>query len=576
MPATNGLHPLQGVSLSVRRFKCFGEDGGGFTDFQPINVIIRRNNTGKSALIDVVELCISSGGSYDDRKHAWQNFPFDVLVSQCLDEQSLRAVFKENLSGGGIPGNNHWTFGCQFVGHDLCRNYGPGWTPRIESGPDFSAIPTANREKYLADLASTATWPFQDLILLRVAAERDVRQENRETKLTLAPNGTGTTNLIRAVINSEDLPREEVERGLLEDLNEVYRGDSEFSQIICQEDNNGLWELFLREEKKGNIRLSQSGSSLRSIFFILSMLRLRSFVAKIDWTKVVLAIEEPENNLHPALMRRLLNFLADIRDEKAFTLLITTHSPIGIDWSAGRSDSQIIHVQHDGQAATSHTAIGYRAGRDILDDLDVRAADILQANGIIWVEGPSDRIYIRRWLDLVSNGRLKETVHYAIMFYAGKLLSHVNVLPPDEEDALISLLLINRNAAVVIDSDRHLGTPSGRKPRARLNNTKLRIKDEVANIGGFVWVTEGREVENYTPIEVYARVVGKRAPRVDKYAQIAKLPLLREFKTNKVAIAHAVAPETREADLIGHLDIWSRLNELCTRIDRWNGIRAPE
>ncbi len=32
----------------------------------------------------------------------------------------------------------------------------------------------------------------------------------------------------------------------------------------------------------------------------------------------------------------------------------------------------------------------------ILSDIGFKASDILQANGVIWVEGPSDRIYINR------------------------------------------------------------------------------------------------------------------------------------------------------------------------------------
>lgn len=36
----------------------------------------------------------------------------------------------------------------------------------------------------------------------------------------------------------------------------------------------------------------------------------------------------------------------------------------------------------------------YKGGADALDDLGVKASDLLQANGIIWVEGPSDRAYI--------------------------------------------------------------------------------------------------------------------------------------------------------------------------------------
>jgi len=235
-------------------------------------------------------------------------------------------------------------------------------------------------------LAKAIAWPFEGLHLLKIGAERDVRPEERNTSRTLQPNGIGTTNLVRAFINSDDLPRDAVEIGLLGDLNVIYQGDCQFTRIICQEDENGIWELFLREETKGDIRLSQSGSSLKSIFIILCMLRLVPTIKKFNLAQSIVAIEEPENNLHPALLRRLLNFLSEQRDKNAFTLIITTHSPIGIDWSTKRSDSQIIHVRHDGREARTRTAIEYHQNREIIEDLDFRASDILQANCVIWVE----------------------------------------------------------------------------------------------------------------------------------------------------------------------------------------------
>lgn len=570
---TGGRHPLSGVDLHVKNFKCFAEEASGFEKFEPINIIIGRNNSGKSGLIDVVDLFISKGKTYEENKHARRGESFEAILGQALDEGSLKRIFPEEKYGGSISTNTHWDYGKQFVGERLERGYGKEWQPSIVNAPSLNGLDQRSRQKYLNQFKTDIVWPLEGVELLRISAERDIQPEDKGAELKLRPNGVGATNLIRAFINSDALPREEVEDGLLGDLNVVYLGDCAFSRITCQEnDQSSQWEIYIREEEKGDIRLSQSGSSLKSIFIILSMLRLVSFIEKIKWNNIILAIEEPENNLHPALLRRLLNFLAAKRDEMGFNLIVTTHSPTCIDWSARRTDSQIIHVQHDGRSAHAHTATTYLHNRNILDDLEIRASDILQANSVIWVEGPSDRIYLRRWLDIASDGYLKEGTHYTIMFYGGKLLFHLDALPPDESDALVSLISINRNAAIVIDSDRHPGKPGGAKPRMRLNETKKRIKDEVTKIGGYVWITAGREVENYTPIDVFARVCNAQAPKVDCYTQIPKLRLLKNFKENKVAIAHAVAPETQKADLVGHLDIWQRLEELCAKIKRWNGL----
>jgi hypothetical protein len=420
-------------------------------------------------------------------------------------------------------------------------------------------------------------WPFANMQVLRLAAERDVQPEARNNNRDLQSNGTGLTNLVRAFINSESLPRSEVEVGLLSDLNTVYQGDSQFTQILTRENDNGVWEIFLTEEEKGDIRLSQSGSSLKSIFILLAMLRLVPVIKSIIWENIFLAVEEPENNLHPALLRRLLNFLAAERDERGFTLLITTHSPVCIDWAARRDDSQILHVQHHGGGTQVRTAIGYADNRDILDDLDVRASDILQANGIIWVEGPSDRIYVNRWIELFSDGALKEGVHYTIMFYGGKVLAHFDGLPPGESDSLVSLLSLNRNAALLMDSDRHLGggtTTSGRtrKPRMNINSTKARVKTELEAINAFVWITEGREVENYVPRDVFERAVGGAPTTIGIYESVPKLSFLSDFKENKISIAHAVVPHMQVDDLRACMDVKAQMDRLLGSVCRWNAM----
>ncbi|AGB44305.1 hypothetical protein Mesau_01857 [Mesorhizobium australicum WSM2073] len=518
-------------------------------------------------------MCISRGEKYVGADHDVSGRPFSVLIEREVTEPALRRIFQESTSGGSLPGN-HWHYGKRLLSKRGVIWYGPDWKA------DFAEIPRTDRDliavpsNFRQNLAQTLGFPFENIRLVQVAAERDVRPEPRAGERTISPNGVGLTNLVRAFINSDDLPRNEVEIELLRELNEIYLGDCLFTAITCRENKGGVWEIFLREDSKGDIRLSQSGSSLKSIFIILATLRLLPKIDNVDWSKVLLSLEEPENNLHPALLRRLLNFLARQREERKFSLIISTHSPIGIDWSTKRSDTQIIHIKHDGVSASARVAIGYGNGREILDDLDIRASDILQANGVVWVEGPSDRIYINKWIALNTGDRLKEGVHYSVMFYGGKLLSHLHGLAPGEGDKLISLLALNRNAALLIDSDRHRGKPASegkkaRKPRMHLNHTKLRLKQEFEALGGYVWITEGREVENYIPPKVLDKLAGE-AVKADSYDDIVALPELKSFGGDKIAIAHSAVAQLEAGDMSGHLDLTARLDQLCEAIALWN------
>ncbi len=78
------------------------------------------------------------------------------------------------------------------------------------------------------------------------------------------------------------------------------------------------------------------------------------------------------------------------------------------------------------------------------------------------------------------------------MFYGGRLLSHLSALDPEVHD-FISLRKLNRNLAILIDSDKRNAADS-------INPTKERVVDEFGR--SLAWVTAGKEIENYIPVEM--------------------------------------------------------------------------
>jgi predicted ATPase len=232
----------------------------------------------------------------------------------------------------------------------------------------------------------------------------------------------------------------------------------------------------------------------------------------------IICLEEPELHLHPAMQRRLLEELVSFPDTQFF---ITTHSAHIINAAESLTDIALFHLERDNKSTTVHTLSGSNRNNyfNVLQSLGYRASDLLQANCIIWVEGPSDRIYLNYWIQQhVANQagrRLFEGVHYSIMYYGGSLIAHLSgedttldsIVPLDD---FVGLRAINRNLAIVIDSDKE---DVSHIPRN--NAAKQRIADEFNKYGGFCWITDGREIENYVPpqlmAEVLVKVLGKHS-----------------------------------------------------------------
>jgi hypothetical protein len=145
---------------------------------------------------------------------------------------------------------------------------------------------------------------------------------------------------------------------------------------------------------------------------------------------------------------------------------------------------------------------------ETLDALGVRASQILQANTVIWVEGPSDRIYLKKWIDIFSDGQLKEGKDYSFLYFGGTNLASFTALD-DIDENLINILSTSRKAYLIADSDCSSQTSrSDETFKAYLSSMLERLK--LANeeceglnltVGDYVkvWITEGREIENYIP-----------------------------------------------------------------------------
>jgi hypothetical protein len=86
-----------------------------------------------------------------------------------------------------------------------------------------------------------------------------------------------------------------------------------------------------------------------------------------------------------------------------------------------------------------------------------------------------------------------------------------------------------------------------------------------------IWITEGKEVENYLSAVNLGRAVGESPIPVDKFSAVFTKVKLRSYEKKKVEFAHLCTEAMTAADL-DVLDLKRNISILIDAIRSWNGM----
>ena len=210
-------------------------------------------------------------------------------------------------------------------------------------------------------------------------------------------------------------------------------------------------------------------------------------------------IEEPENSMHPGMQRIFLETL--MKEEfKNFQFFITTHSNHFLDITLDIEQISIYTFTKKESSLTgkSEYCVDNISNEDvkILDLLGARTSSVFTSNCTIWVEGITDRLYIKKYLeifqaDLVKHGELKtpfrEDYNYSFVEYGGGNIVHWSFTDEVGWDK-INASKLSSKIFVVADKDSSEEKPSAAKA-ARLNELKEKLKDNFK-------IIDAKEIEN--------------------------------------------------------------------------------
>ena len=240
----------------------------------------------------------------------------------------------------------------------------------------------------------------------------------------------------------------------------------------------------LSDDKMENIPIQNRGAGTQNNL-IIALFRL---IAEIDMEGyLILAMEEPENSLHPKAQRQLLSVIQEIGLKTQ--VIVTTHSPVFIDRS--RYESNILLTR-----TAKGDAIARTFNPSVIDqvrtDLGIRASDALLKGGgncALLVEGRTEEDGFPVFMEMCSMSEFRLGLAIINMDGSDSVKVH-KIAQLLHAYSIPCVIVLDRNAQKTADDLE-------RASKASLSNIRR------------VFCLKKGNIEDYYPLEVVADVINQ-------------------------------------------------------------------
>ncbi|WLD21902.1 AAA family ATPase [Aeromonas veronii] len=282
-----------------------------------------------------------------------------------------------------------------------------------------------------------------------------------------------------------------------------------YEKLLSSEFFNGEEVTLIPEYGKDTVAVKLGSADQFPIYDLgdgLQQIIIITSAAYLNSKDSIITIEEPEISLHPGFLRQLALFLLNHTNH---TYFITTHSNSLIDLAELNDSITISRFKRDSESNKFLIKNGFK-DRELLFDLGVRASSLYLSNATIWVEGITDRIYIKSFMENYINYAADdekeelqsyiENYHYSFVEYQGGTLGHWCFTDDGESsEGRLNALRTASNILLLVDGDI-------KSKGNRLSILQNEFEDKLI-------VMPGKEIENLLPesillktaIEIYRK-----------------------------------------------------------------------
>lgn len=239
----------------------------------------------------------------------------------------------------------------------------------------------------------------------------------------------------------------------------------------------------------------------------------------------IVFIEEPEMYIHPGLQRQLMHIYAQHELFQNFQFFMTTHSNHIIDASNYHKYISLFSVKKQLATLSDNTKEEVilleqkkRGDMQLLDMLGVGNSANFLANCTIWVEGPTDRYYIRKFFELYQKENsnkedfkeFKEGLHYAFIEYGGALLANLDfdTSPTDvDKEQAMEDIFRDLKAKHIANKCFLLADRDNKKADGTLEKQASHDKRNELLGGNYYYSPDCNEIENHLSWNVIRKIV---------------------------------------------------------------------